>query len=202
MRSSRLLRIARALELILAIAGIACLARYAWLHVELQRLEAGSRDAVTIMLAPGEPASPASGAADPARPAPDPLLIGAIDIPRLRFSAAIVSGDDAGALDAAIGYLPDSAFPWEEGNSVLAGHRDRLFRPLARIRAGDDLWLSTRHGTFRYRVDRTFIVDPADVWVLDSVPGVDLTLITCYPFVYVGHAPQRFVVRAQKVRAD
>ena len=192
-------RIARAVEATLVVVGIVCLARYGWLQVELRRLETESHAAVTRMLAGQDTSAPLKLVSDPIEPAPDPLLVGQIDIPRLRFSAAILAGDDDGALGAAIAYLPDTAFPWEDGNAVLAGHRDRLFRPLAQIRSGDDIWLSTRHGVFQYRVSRTFVVRPADVWVLDSVPGIDLTLITCYPFVYVGHAPQRFVVRAQKV---
>jgi sortase A len=197
MRSSRSLSIVRTIEAILMIVGVACLARYGWLHFEIARLESDNRAAVTRMLTERTHAPPLDEASNP--PEPDPGLIGELDIPRLRLSAAVVAGDDRSVLDSAIGYLPDSTFPWEKGNSVLAGHRDRLFRPLARIRIGDDIRLSTRHGNFQYRVIRTFVVDPDAVWVLDQAPGVDLTLITCYPFVYVGHAPQRFVVRAQKI---
>jgi sortase A len=197
MRSSRSLSIARTLEAILVIVGVACLARYGWLHFEIARLESDNRAAVTRMLAERAHAPPLHETSNP--PGPDPGLIGELDIPRLRLSAAVIAGDDRIVLDSAIGYLPDSAFPWEEGNSVLAGHRDRLFRPLAQIRIGDTIRLSTRHGDFQYRVLRTFVVGPSDVWVLGPSPDVDLTLITCYPFVYVGHAPRRFIVRAQKI---
>jgi sortase A len=192
-----------ALEWTLVAVGVACLARYAWLSREIDRLESGNRAAVTRMLAerghvPSLPAlSPR--ALEPAVLPPDPLLLGQLDIPRLSLSAAVRVGDDSSVLGGAVGYLPETAPPWEAGNSVLAAHRDRLFRPLARIRVGDDIRLSTRHGDFQYRVSRTFVVSPSDVWVLDSMPDVDLTLITCYPFVYVGHAPQRFVVRARKI---
>ena len=197
MRSSRSSYVAHALEVILVIIGVGCLARYTWLRVELERIEQENHAAVTRMLAERALAPPLNEASP--SPEPDRGLIGELDIPRLGLSTAVLAGDDQEVLDSAIGYLRDSAFPWEEGNSVLAGHRDRLFRPLAQIRIGDDIWLSTRHGDFQYRVIRTLVVNPRDVWVLDPSPDVNLTLITCYPFVYVGHAPQRFVVRAQKI---
>ena len=66
---------------------------------------------------------------------------------------------------------------------------------------GDDIWLATPHGDFHYRVRRTLVVNPGDVWVLDALPHVHLTLITCFPFIYVGHAPQRFIVQAEKIPA-
>jgi sortase A len=108
-------------------------------------------------------------------------------------------GDADDVLEYAIGYLPDTPPPWRPGNSVLAAHRDGVFRPLQDIRIGDDIRLTTQHGDFLYRVRRTLIVDPGDVWVLDPIPRVSLTLITCYPFVYVGHAPRRFIVQAEKL---
>jgi sortase A len=199
MRRDRSSWFVAALEWTLLAIGIACLASYAWMSREAGRLESDSRSAVARMLAAPEPAPDQPSALEPSAPGGDPLLIGQLDIPRLRLSAAVRVGDDSGVLGGSVGYLPDTVLPWEDGNSALVAHRDRLFRPLARIRVGDDILLSTRHGDFWYRVSRTFVVSPSDVWVLDSVPDVDLTLITCYPFVYVGHAPRRFVVRARKV---
>jgi sortase A len=108
-------------------------------------------------------------------------------------------GDDENVLDASVGYLPDTPLPWTSGNSAFAAHRDRLFRPLKDIRTGDAIRLSTPHGELNYRVLKTMIVKPKDVWVLGPLPSVDLTLITCYPFYYVGSAPNRFVVQAEKV---
>ena len=125
-------------------------------------------------------------------------LIGSLDIPRLRLSAMIAQGDDDATLKVAIGHLPETPLPWHEGNSVLAGHRDTFFRPLQHIRVGDQLRLSTLHGDFRYEVRETMIVDPDDVWVLDPTDRPTLTLITCYPFSYVGKAPRRFIVRAER----
>ncbi len=129
---------------------------------------------------------------------PTGSLIGSLDIPRLRLSAMIVEGDDDATLKVAIGHLPDTPVPWREGNSALAGHRDTFFRPLQHIRVGDELRLSTVHGDFRYEVRETMVVGPNDVWVLDATDRPMLTLITCYPFDFVGRAPRRFIVRAER----
>jgi sortase A len=145
------------------------------------------------------PAGP--GAAIIPRPPQDPL-VGLLSIPRLGYSEAVAEGDDAATLRVAIGHLPDTAVPWIDGNTALAGHRDTLFRSLAKIRVGDELALSTAHGDFRYRVSQTLIVDPDDVWVLAPAPGRQLTLITCYPFHYIGSAPHRFIVRAEPIETD
>ena len=125
-------------------------------------------------------------------------LIGSLEIPRLRLSAMIAEGDDDATLNVAIGHLPDTAFPWHDGNSALAGHRDTFFRPLQHIRVGDELRVSTVHGDFRYQVRETMVVRPNDVWVLDPTDRPTLTLITCYPFGYVGKAPRRFIVKAER----
>jgi sortase A len=110
----------------------------------------------------------------------------------------IANGDDEATLNVAIGHLPDTPLPWHEGNSALAGHRDTFFRPLQYIRVGDELHLSTFHGDFRYQVRETMVVSPDDVSVLRPTDRPMLTLITCYPFRYVGNAPRRFIVRAER----
>jgi sortase A len=138
--------------------------------------------------------------AEPPSTVPPGALIGRLDIPRLHLSAPVESGDDPDVLDFAVGYLPDTPLPWKPGNSGLAAHRDRLFRPLEGIRIGDEIRLSTGHGNLQYTVSRTLIVNPEDVWVLNPATDADLTLITCFPFGYVGHAPKRFVVQAKKIQ--
>jgi sortase A len=112
--------------------------------------------------------------------------------------AVVMEGDET-VLQSAVEYLPDTPPPWQIGNGALAAHRDGIFRPLRGIRVGDDVLLATPRGDFHYRVRRTLIVNSGDVWVLDPLPHVNLTLITCFPFVYVGHAPQRFIVQAEKI---
>jgi sortase A len=132
-------------------------------------------------------------------PSPDDSLIGVLTIPSVNLSVAIVEGDDDQALRIAAGHLADTPLPWDEGNSAFAGHRDTFFNPLQDLRVGDEMSLATRHGTFRYRVVVVTIVAPDDLSVLGPTGNVSLTLITCYPFSYLGPAPQRFIVQADRV---
>jgi sortase A len=137
------------------------------------------------------------------RPRPKTLrvgeAIGTLEIARLGLSGVVVEGDDDAVLDRAIGHLPDTPLPWHEGNSALAAHRDAIFRPLKGVRLGDVLRLETPHGDFDYRVRDTLIVKPDEVWVLDPTETTTLTLISCWPFNYIGHAPERFIVRAERI---
>ena len=146
------------------------------------------------------------------QPAPlaSPPVIGALrspvlawlDIPRLAVSVGVLEGDDSRTLQLAAGHLPDTPMPWDAGNSAVAGHRDTFFRALADLRVGDELSLATARGTFAYRVRRLRIVSPDDVSVLDPADGIALTLITCYPFTYLGRAPKRYVVQAVRLPDD
>jgi len=126
-------------------------------------------------------------------------LIGVLTIPSVDLSVAVVEGDDDRALRIAAGHLPDTPLPWEEGNSAFAGHRDGFFAPLKAVRGGDEISIATRHGTLRYRVVFMTIVGPDDLSVLGASSDADLTLITCYPFGYLGPAPQRFIVQAVRI---
>ncbi len=184
----------RVLEYVLLAIAVVCLSWYGWRSYEIHRAE--SRLTAEIHRATA-PAGPMADVALPPGPPADGL-IGELEIPRLRLSAPVKMGDDDSVLDFSVGYLPDTPLPWLPGNSAFAAHRDRLFRPLEHIRSGDEIRLETRHGAFSYHVLKTFIVNPQDVWVLNPLPNVDLTLITCYPFTYVGHAPHRFIVQAEK----
>jgi sortase A len=123
-------------------------------------------------------------------------IIGRIEIPRLSVSAIVRGGVDARTLRLAVGHIPGTALPGHAGNVGLAGHRDTFFRALRDIHSGDIIRMVTPTGAFMYRVDRTDVVQPRDVWVLDSTPSPALTLVTCYPFTFIGAAPERFVVRA------
>jgi sortase A len=125
--------------------------------------------------------------------------IGRLEIPRIGVSVVVAEGDDENTLKVAVGHLPDTSLPWQEGNTALAGHRDTFFRPLRRIQPGDEILFATRRGTFHYRVIRYTVVEPDELWVLDSSPSAALTLITCYPFDYVGPAPRRFIVHAERM---
>lgn len=125
--------------------------------------------------------------------------IGRLDIPRLDVSVVVMHGDDEATLNKAVGHLPDTPLPWTGGNTALAGHRDTFFRPLEHVKAGDDIYFETPRGRFHYRVRRTVVVEPEELWVLDPSATPTLTLITCYPFRYLGPAPKRFIVQADRV---
>ncbi len=143
-----------------------------------------------------------SPATDGERTAPVALAIGkpigTLEIARVGLSGVVVEGDDDVVLDRAIGHLPDTPLPWHTGNSALAAHRDALFRPLKGVRLGDILRLRTPHGDFEYIVREILIVKPDALWVLDPTPVTMLTLISCFPFNYIGAAPERFIVRAER----
>jgi sortase A len=126
-------------------------------------------------------------------------VIAELEIPRLRLSVMVLEGDDAGILRLGAGHIPGTALPAGAGNIGIAAHRDTYFRPLRVIHANDVITLTTPAGTSRYAVTESRIVQPTDVGVLARAPGRDLTLVTCYPFFYVGTAPERFIVHARKI---
>jgi sortase A len=146
------------------------------------------------------PAVPAPAAA-PVAPAVPAVRIGdliaRIDIPRLNVSDVVIEGDDTDTLAHAVGHIPGTALPGQLGNIGLAGHRDSFFRKIGQLRDGDTLVLETARGTFRYRVEKLSIVMPNQTEVLKSTGEPALTLVTCYPFHYIGSAPKRFVVTAR-----
>jgi sortase A len=123
---------------------------------------------------------------------------GRISIPRIGLSAMIAEGDDAATLRHAVGHIPGTAAPWDTGNVALAGHRDTFFRDLKRVRLDDMIVLETLRGTYRYRVEHISIVGPEQIDLLQPTKS-DLTLVTCFPFHYVGPAPQRYVVQASRL---
>ena len=123
-----------------------------------------------------------------------PLAV--LRIPKLRLEVPVLPGTDDRTLDRAVGHIEDTPLPGADGNSGLAGHRDGFFRGLKDIAEGDVIELETAKVKEVYRVERTWVVDPEDVWVLDPTPTRALTLVTCYPFYYIGPAPRRFIVRA------
>lgn len=125
-------------------------------------------------------------------------LIGELEVPHLRIATAVVEGAGAAALRRGAGHIPGTALPGTAGNVGLAGHRDTVFRRLGELQRGDRIRLTTSGGIFDYRVARTLRVAPRDVWVLDRHAAA-LTLITCYPFDWVGAAPERWVVQADPI---
>ncbi len=126
-------------------------------------------------------------------------VIGEIQVPRLGLSVMVVEGNTRANLRRAVAHISNSPLPGELGNVALAGHRDTFFRPLRDIRVGDGITFKTSGRSFDYLVESIEVVAPDDLQVLDPTPGHDLTLLTCFPFYYVGPAPRRFVVRARQV---
>lgn len=125
-----------------------------------------------------------------------------LEIPSLDLSVVVLDGTDAWTLNRGVGRIEGTAPPGSPGNLGIAGHRDGFFRPLRHLEPGDPVRLVTRDGVRRYRVDWIRVVDPEDVWVLEETRAPSLTLVTCYPFYYVGHAPRRYVVRARAEAAS
>jgi sortase A len=126
-------------------------------------------------------------------------LFGELEIPRIGIDTLILEGDDTSVLRSAAGHIPSTAMPDDPGGNVaIAAHRDMYFRPLRFIQPNDLILIKTPAGIHQYRVQSTRIVQPTDVSVLngDGTGERTLTLVTCYPFYFVGSAPERFVVRA------
>ncbi|WP_321475065.1 class D sortase [uncultured Paludibaculum sp.] len=126
-------------------------------------------------------------------------LIGRIEIPRLGLEVIVMEGVDHATLRRAAGHIPGTALPGQAGNVGISGHRDTFFRPLRNIRNNDLINIITPLGDYRYRVVSSDVVDPRNVAVLASSASEILTLVTCYPFYFVGPAPDRFIVRAERV---
>jgi sortase A len=181
--------------LVVAFAAIALL-RPVW----LQGLYAATYDLYSVgplpsISAAGEPRASRAVSLPPASGEP----IGVLEIPRLGLSTVVIEGDETAALLLGVGHLADTPLPWATGNSVLAAHRDTFFRPLEGIRRDDVIRFASDGGDLEYVVRNTRIVEPTEVEVLAPTSSSILTLITCYPFNYIGPAPMRFVVTAERV---
>lgn len=196
-RIARRLRHRRRAGWILALLGIACLGWYGALQLRAARQQARIQVAIgPVASLPRPPATVRHGSALAAG-----AVVGRLEIPRLGVVAGILEGDDESVLAVAVGHLPDTPLPGMPGNVALSAHRDTFFRPLRNIREGDEVRIVTEQGAFAYRVSATQVVDPDDVWVVGPLEEVGLTLITCYPFNFIGAAPQRFVVHAAPIAA-
>ena len=161
---------------------------------DLDRQLRGERVATDSTL-PSEPSASRKGVPGAAAHG----LIGRIEIPRLLLSVVVVEGIGRTTLRRVVGHIPGTALPGQPGNVGLAGHRDTLFRPLKDLRVNDEIQFTTPRGDFRYEVESLRIVDPDDTGVLAASGENVLTLVTCYPFYYVGPAPKRWIVRARQV---
>jgi len=126
-------------------------------------------------------------------------VLGLMEIPRLGVSVAVLQGTNSRMLRLGAGHIEGTPLPGEPGNSGIAGHRDTFFRELKDVRKNDEIEFQTATGLLRYQVDWVKVVAPDDTSVLTASTESALTLVTCYPFYFVGPAPDRFVVRATQV---
>jgi sortase A len=198
----------------LILAGIGGLGYWAWTTGEAMLYQYVQRTEFDNAIAesgtePGTPvpaklsARPNSIAPQPARSklsrfmTPDPLLIGRLEAPSLDLSVMLREGVDDDTLSKAAGHLPSSALPGEPGNFVVLGHRDTFFRPLKNVERGNLLRVVTPHGRFNYVVESFEVTDPESVKIVEGGPDRILTLVTCFPFRYIGPAPKRLVVHAR-----
>jgi sortase A len=195
---------------VLALSYCATVLLDRWLFQAYQtwRFERALKDAQTSARTIQQPASSplsAQAEADRARAesfgidglAGSPL--GRIEISSIGLAAMILEGTDDSTLRRGVGHFPGTALPGQQGNVAIAGHRDTFFKGLRNIRKDDEITLTTLNGTYRYRVDSTRVIAPEHTEVLDDSGEAILTLVTCYPFIYVGHAPKRFIVRAHRI---
>ncbi|HSS49534.1 MAG TPA: class D sortase [Thermoanaerobaculia bacterium] len=202
----------RWLERALLLVAVLCLGGWAWAWLEArytqahdsQILDEARSNATTTAAAPAQETDrldtfqpAASQPETPPRPQlAEGSLFGRIAIPRLDVSTIVLEGVDSATLRRGAGHIPETALPGDRGNVGIAAHRDSFFRALKDVRKNDIVRLETLEGTYRYRVDWTRIVTPEETEVLADTADAELTLVTCYPFYYVGSAPNRFIVRA------
>ncbi len=171
----------------------------AWIVQTLERRDFDSMLGKTQAANTAEPRTTSTTAPLNGTPRATASPVGRIDIPRLQLSVMIMEGTDTKTLRRAVGHIPGTALPGQIGNVAISGHRDTFFRPLRAIQKNDVITLTTLLGEYRYRVVSMKVVDPQDITVLNSSGEQILTLITCYPFYFIGPAPDRFIVRAKRV---
>ncbi len=179
----------RWIEWSLIVTGLACLSLFASSLVRYQLFQEQTGR--------GSSESFAGSANGPRKPVP--TVIGRVIVKRIGLSVAMVEGDDEQNLAVAAGHMPGTAMVGQQGNAIIAGHRDTAFWPLRLIRAGDLIDVRART-TSTYRVTATEIVNPSETTALADTRASVLTLVTCYPFRHVGPAPKRFIVRASLVK--
>jgi sortase A len=192
----------RWLERVLLVVGIALLGWYSTVKIAASREQAAlSRELEAARITADHAQHGAADAEESADSKVPQLrdLVGRLEVPRVKLSAIAREGVDARTLRGSVGHVPGTALPGDEGNAAFAAHRDTYFAALKDVRMGDEVVITTKDGVHRYTVTQTRVVDPSEVSVLDATGGRTLTLVTCYPFDYVGSAPRRFIVHARGI---
>jgi len=202
---ARILPALRGASRTLAIAGIALLGYCGYVTLEanlFQKQQSAALDqsisaSVAPPIASRDEDPPAVHRGVSVSLSQDRGAIGRLEIPRLELSAMVLEGSTAQILRRAPGHIPGTAMPGDPGNAVITGHRDTFFRPLRNIRESDLIRFRTARGVYTYRVTSISVVEPDYTAVLEG-NREQLTLITCFPFSFVGPAPRRFIVRAAR----
>ncbi|WP_306009537.1 class D sortase [Bacillus sp. MMSF_3328] len=144
------------------------------------------------------------------RPAEKPIIpvfktgdiIGILEIPALKAELPIIEGTDEEELEKGVGHYAGTVFPGQKDQILLSGHRDTVFRKIGELKMGDELVVKMPYGDFTYEIINSFIVDADDTTVIKpTAPEEILTLSTCYPFYFVGSAPERYILTAKRVEA-
>ncbi len=194
------------------VLATACLGFYGYAYLErvlYQTYESWSFDRAPARTAPAAgsshevtPVGSILSEFQESTPAESPFstsIIGRLSVPRLHLSVMVREGIDGKTLRLAVGHIPSTALPGQTGNVGVAGHRDTFFRGLKDLKTTDAIQFSTPNGNFRYEVDSLMVVEPDNIEVLGPSDANVLTMVTCYPFFYIGDAPKRFIVRARQV---
>jgi LPXTG-site transpeptidase (sortase) family protein len=178
-----------------AVFGVSLLLYCGYVLIDTWTFQRAERIRFQGMLVNRSAAVPTGSIATPATGG----LLGRMDIPRLGISVIVMEGTSRTTLRRAAGHISGTVLPGQQGNIGISGHRDTFFRPLRNIRKNDIITVTTLAGQYSYRVISTSIVRPSDVSVLAPDGNETLTLVTCYPFYFVGAAPDRFIVRAERI---
>ena len=194
-------------QYVLLVAGFSAVGYCAVAFVEALRYQDWARDQMRkASLLVAEPSTTRGSVtmSQPAafRPGHGMALVARIDIPRVHISDVVAEGTSPQVLRVAVGHISGTALPGQAGNVALAAHRDTFFRHLGEIKSGDLIRITVPGRQYLYSVKFTDVVLPNETWVLQASTGQLLTLVTCYPFHYIGPAPQRFVVRARRVGGE
>jgi sortase A len=192
---------------LLMVAGAAGVLVFAWATFDAAYYQYTQKIQFETRMAPGAPGIPESSLPPDVRfhrppnlgklQRPDPLLIGELEAPRVGLSVMVREGMDAATLRRAVGHVPSTALPGERGNFVVLGHRDSFFRALRGLEKGDIIRIVTTRGRFNYAIESIEVVEPEGITLTAPASDAVATLITCFPFNYVGPAPRRFVARAR-----
>ncbi len=192
---------------VLLIAGCSTLAYCASVAITASHYQAWAREELrnsnsTLAALSARSSSGRPSVHPPVRLGSGMTLVGRVDVPRIQLSAMVAEGATSQVLRVAVGHVPGTALPWQSGNVSLVAHRDSFFRRLGELKAGDVIRMTVPGMEYNYRVTFTDVVNPDETWVLQPATGGTLTLVTCYPFHFVGRAPKRFVVRARRSDRD